>query len=471
MLGKKRHGKPTSLAELCAMAANLLYISAGGGCTDQVSRSSGFRGLPAFSDGISGWVKSGSGSFLGRARASAAAELLDALDSPCASKCGKGSAADWYIDMKKKTTKCDADFSLACTTFGPHVPFTYLRTVVVPVPRIAQNSPKQTCTVPIIQLTCLKLHFPVFSLRPEASEYMLYMTIARSSSDIDQYVSAAACAKVGLTLVHMPSLPHPGHVCFCNNSRIRPTLVARVARFWAFRLLPVSCFNAPRTITASTFMARVAFWTFWPAGSSASLDALQAPELLDASSFGHGPDSVDSADFLDFLALAAPRSSGHAPLLLVSSLAPDHAPLLSGDVRLRPEPGWDPFFLPALRAIRAGKNCKEACVATEQAEIAKQSNHSDPWQVGALFWILSLLHLGLLNSSPRRAGLRPPRFSPHALTPCARTAVGLSPPLALALGWVLQPALAGLWLLGRIHPSRRTAVRIGVRPLLTLALG
>ena len=124
MLGKKRHGKPMSLAELCATAANLLYISAGGGCTDQVCRSPGFRGLPAFSDGISGWVKSGSGSFLGRARASAAAELAELLDSPCAGKCGKGSAADWYIDMKKKSTKCDADFSFVWFTLGSHVPLT-----------------------------------------------------------------------------------------------------------------------------------------------------------------------------------------------------------------------------------------------------------------------------------------------------------------------------------------------------------
>ena len=240
---------------------------------------------------------------------------------------------------------------------------------------------KQTCTVPIIQLTCLKLHFPVFSLRPEASEYMLYMTIARSSSDIDQYVSAAACAKVGLTLVHTPSLPHPGHVCFCNNSRIRPTLVARVACFRYFWLLH-SRFRAPRKITSSAFMAWVAFRTLWTPGSFELLDSLQAPELLDASSFGHGPDSVDSADSLNSLALEALRrpaflavgrlgdsaSSGHAPLLLASSLAPAHAPLLSGDVRLRREPGWDPFFLPTLRAIWAGKNCKEACMDTERAD-------------------------------------------------------------------------------------------------------
>ena len=98
---------------------------------------------------------------------------------------------------------------------------------------------------------------------------------------------------------------------------------------------------------------------FWTPGSSELLDSLQAPELLDASSFGHGPDSVDSADSLNSLALEALRrldvfldpwaffvvgSSDHAPLLLASSLAPGHAPLLSGDVRLRPEPGWDPFF-------------------------------------------------------------------------------------------------------------------------------
>ena len=107
-------------------------------------------------------------------------------------------------------------------------------------------------------------------------------------------------------------------------------------------------------------MAWVAFWT---PGPSDLPDSLQAPELLDASSFGHGPDSVDSADFLNSLALEALRrldpwdffvvdsSGGHAPLLLASSLAPGHAPLLSGDLRLRPEPGWDPFFLPALRGI------------------------------------------------------------------------------------------------------------------------
>ena len=129
MLGKKRHGKPMSLAELCATADNLLYISAGGGCADQVFRSSGFRRLPAFRDGMSGWVKSGSGSFLGRLRANAAAELLDSLcaellDSPCEGKCGMGSAADWYNDMKKKSTKCDADFSFVWFTLGPHVPLT-----------------------------------------------------------------------------------------------------------------------------------------------------------------------------------------------------------------------------------------------------------------------------------------------------------------------------------------------------------
>lgn len=180
----------------------------------------------------------------------------------------------------------------------------YLRIVVVPTPWRMQKNRKQTCTAPIIQLTCLKLHLPVSSLRPEASEYMQYMTIARSSSDIDQYVSAAACAKAGLTLVHAPSLPHPGHCCFCSNSRIRPTLVARVARFWALRLLSFSRFKAPRTITSSAFMAWVAFldsWTPWPAGSPELLDSLQAPELPDASI---GP---DSADFLDSLALGALR--------------------------------------------------------------------------------------------------------------------------------------------------------------------
>ena len=113
-------------------------------------------------------------------------------------------------------------------------------------------------------------------------------------------------------------------------------------------------------------MARVAFWTLWPAGSSELLDTHQAPELLDASSFGHGPDSADSADFPNPLALEALRrldvfldpwaffvvgSSDHAPLLLASSLAPGHAPLLSGDLRLRPEPRWDRFFLPTLRGI------------------------------------------------------------------------------------------------------------------------
>ena len=164
----------------------------------------------------------------------------------------------------------------------------------------------------------------------------------------------------------------------------------------------------------------------------------QAPELLDASSFGHGPDSVDSADSLNSLALEALRrsaflavglrriggsaSSSHAPLLLASSLAPAHAPLLSGDVRLRREPGWDPFFLPTLRAIWAGKNCKEACMDTERAEIhhskhrqcigAQQSNNSEPRHVEALF--LDPLTFG----TPRRG----PRFLPHALTPCARTA-------------------------------------------------
>ena len=94
MLGKKRHGKPMSLAESCATADNRLYISIGGGCADQFSNSSGFKGSPAFREGISGWSKSGSGSFLDRVRACAAT-----------GKCGKGSAADWYIDMKKQSTK------------------------------------------------------------------------------------------------------------------------------------------------------------------------------------------------------------------------------------------------------------------------------------------------------------------------------------------------------------------------------
>ena len=91
----------------------------------------------------------------------------------------------------------------------------------------------------------------------------------------------------------------------------------------------------------------MASWT--PGPSDLPDDSLQAPELLDESSFGHGPDSVESADFLNSLALEALRrlepwdffvvdSSGHAPLLLASSLAPGHAPLLSGDLRLWPEP-------------------------------------------------------------------------------------------------------------------------------------
>ena len=119
-------------------------------------------------------------------------------------------------------------------------------------------------------------------------------------------------------------------------------------------------------------MAWVAFldsWTPWPAGSSELLETLQAAELLDSFPLGHGPDSAESADFLDRVAdfldpldsldsladfLDFLVSSGHAPLLLASSLAPGHAPLLSGDnARFRPEPGRLPFFLPTLRGIWA----------------------------------------------------------------------------------------------------------------------
>ena len=151
--------------------------------------------------------------------------------------------------------------------------------------------------------------------------------------------------------------------------------MARVTRFWAFRLLSVPRFKAPRTITSSAFMAWVGFldsWTPWPAGPPELPDSLQAPELPapalpDTDDLGHGPDSVDSTDFLDSSALGALRRlevllelfsflpvglSGHAPLLLASSLAPGHAPLLSGDnARLRPELGWGRFFLPTLRGI------------------------------------------------------------------------------------------------------------------------
>ena len=135
-------------------------------------------------------------------------------------------------------------------------------------------------------------------------------------------------------------------------------------------------------------MAWVAFWTLSPAGSSESLDSVQAPELLDASSFGHGPDSVDSADFLDSLALEALRrldvfldpwaflvvgSSGHAPLLLASSLAPDHAPLLSGDVRLWPEPGWDFFSCPPCGPFGPEKTAKKC--AWRQNKLRSKAMH------------------------------------------------------------------------------------------------